>query len=226
MASTKKDPYRFVALHTVKEEIANAITHGIGAAAAVVGAIVLIVFAVMQSDVYRIVSMSIYGGSLILLYLASTLYHALHRPTILYKVRRFLHISDHICIFLLIAGTYTPILLVKMRGSGGWTLFTIVWSIALVGSVVKLFLTGKYNKLTTAAYAMMGWLCVFVLGGVIETMGWGGFGWLLAGGVFYTLGIIPYLWESLPYNHAIWHIFVLGGSVCHFFCILLYVLPS
>jgi hemolysin III len=112
-----------------------------------------------------------------------------------------------------------------MRGDGGWTLFIIIWSIALVGSFIKLFFTGQYNKITTAAYVAMGWLVVFVLGNVIRTMGMAGFAWLLAGGISYTLGVIPYLWEKLPYNHAIWHLFVLGGSVCHFLCILWYVLP-
>lgn len=215
----------FVALHTAREEIANAITHGIGAAAAIVGTVILIVLASLEMDVYRIVSVSIYGGSLILLYMASTLYHAFHRPTVRHRVRRFLHICDHVCIFLLIAGSYTPILLVKMRGDGGWTLLIIIWTIALVGSFIKLFYTGQYNKITTAAYVMMGWLVVFVLGGVIRTMGTEGFAWLLAGGISYTLGVIPYLWEKLPYNHAIWHLFVIGGSVCHFLCILWYVLP-
>ncbi len=215
----------FVALHTAREELANAITHGIGAAAAVVGTIVLVIIAMLGMDVYRIVSMSIYGGSLILLYLASTLYHAFHRPTIRQKVRHFLHVCDHVCIFLLIAGSYTPILLVKMRGSGGWTLFIIIWSLALLGSFLKLFYTGRYNKITTAAYVLMGWLVVFVLENVIRTMGTAGFAWLLAGGISYTLGVIPYLWDRLPYNHAIWHLFVLGGSLCHFLCIFWYVLP-
>ena len=209
--------------HSVSEEMASVVTHSIGVGLSIAGLVILVVTAAIVGDVYRIVGVSIYGASLILLYLASTLYHALQRPNVRQSLRHATHIADHIGIFFLIAGTYTPILLGPMRGHGGWTFLVIIWSLALIGSIIKLFFTGRFNKVTTFAYVAMGWLAVFMLGTLARTMGSMGLMWIVLGGAIYTLGVIPYLWQRLPYNHAIWHLFVLGGSICHFFGILWHV---
>ena len=207
--------------YTVGEEIANSITHGIGAALSVAGLTLLVALAAIYGDVWRVVSFSIYGSSLVLLYLASTLYHSIQHP----KVKRVLRIFDHSAIYLLIAGTYTPFTLVSMRGPWGWTLFGVVWGLALLGIAFKTVFIGKYEKWATAAYVLMGWLVVIAFKQMLITVPPGGIVWLVIGGVVYTLGVIFYAWEKLPYNHAIWHLFVLGGSVCHFFAILFHVLP-
>lgn len=207
--------------YTLGEEIANSVTHGIGTALSVAGLTLLVALAVIYGDVWRVVSFSIYGGSLVLLYLCSTLYHSIQQP----KVKRILRIFDHSAIYLLIAGTYTPFTLVSMRGPWGWTLFGVVWSLALLGIAFKTVFIGKYEKLATAAYVLMGWLVVIAFKQMLVTVPPGGVLWLVIGGVVYTLGVIFYAWEKLPYNHAIWHLFVLGGSACHFFAILFHVLP-
>lgn len=198
--------------YTRREEIANSITHGIGAALSVVGLIVLVILAVIYGDVWRVVSFSIYGGSLILLYLASTLYHSLHHPKVKKVLRRF----DHAAIYVLIAGTYTPFLLVSMRGSLGWPLFILIWGMAAAGIVWKMFFLGKLEILATIIYILMGWMCVFLFKDMMAAIPPLGVTMLVAGGIVYTAGVIFYAWEKLPYNHAIWHLFVLGGSICHF----------
>ena len=207
--------------YTVGEEIANSVTHGIGAALSVAGLTLLVVLAAIYGDVWRVVSFSIYGSSLVLLYLASTLYHSIQQP----KVKRILRILDHSAIYLLIAGTYTPFTLVSMRGLWGWSLFGVVWGLALLGIAFKTVFIGKYEKLATAAYVLMGWMVVIAFKQMLVTVPPGGIVWLVIGGVIYTLGVLFYAWEKLPYNHAIWHLFVLGGSICHFFAILFHVLP-
>jgi hemolysin III len=169
-----------------------------------------------------VVSSSIYGSSLILLYSASTLYHTFQNP----RVKRILRIFDHAAIYLLIAGSYTPFMLVSLRGPVGWTFFGIVWSIALLGIAFKTLFIGRFEKLSTAAYVLMGWICVFVFKEMMATLSPTGLSWLVSGGVVYTLGVIFYAWKKLPYNHAIWHLFVMGGSICHFFAVYLYVLPE
>lgn len=203
------------------EEIANSITHGIGAGLSVAGLTLLVAFASIYGDVWRVVSFSIYGSTLILLYLASTLYHSFQNP----RVKRVFKIIDHAAIYLLIAGTYTPILLVNMRGAWGWTLFVVIWGLTLAGIVLKIFFINRFKKLSTVIYVLMGWLCIVAIKEMIATIPPGGLAWLIAGGITYTLGVIFYVWHKLPYNHAIWHLFVLGGSICHFFAILFYVLP-
>jgi hemolysin III len=207
--------------YTIGEEIANSVTHGIGAGLSVAGLTLLVALAAIYGDVWRVVSFSIYGSSLVLLYLASTLYHSIQHP----KVKRVLRIFDHSAIYLLIAGTYTPFTLVSMRGPWGWTLFGIVWGLALMGIAFKTVFIGRYEKLATAAYVLMGWLVVAAFKEMLVTIPTGGVIWLVVGGVLYTLGVIFYAWQKLPYNHAIWHLFVLGGSICHFFAILFHVLP-
>ncbi|MFZ4657168.1 MAG: PAQR family membrane homeostasis protein TrhA [Caldilineaceae bacterium] len=206
---------------TLGEEIASAVTHGIGTAFSIVGLTLLLVWAAHLEDGWRVVSVSIYGGALIFLYLASTLYHAIqHLAT-----KRVFHILDHVGIFLLIAGTYTPILLIKMRDWQGWLFFGLIWGLALVGAGMKAFFTGRYTKVSTFAYVAMGWLALLLVNALSAAVGMGGMAWLVAGGLSYSLGVIPFLWKRLPFNHAIWHLFVIGGSVCHYVLIWHYILP-
>ncbi|VAW31637.1 FIG01964566: Predicted membrane protein, hemolysin III homolog [hydrothermal vent metagenome] len=207
--------------YTIGEEIANSITHGVGAALSIAGLTLLVVLAAIYGDVWRVVSFSIYGSSLILLYLASTLYHSIQH----HKVKRILRIFDHAAIYLLIAGTYTPFTLVSMRGAWGWSLFGVVWGLALMGIAFKTLFIGRYEKIATAAYVLMGWLVIVAFKQMLLVVPPGGIVWLVIGGVAYTLGVIFYAWDKLPYNHAIWHLFVLAGSISHFFAILFYVLP-
>ncbi|MCB9431527.1 MAG: hemolysin III family protein [Ardenticatenaceae bacterium] len=210
------------AVYTLSEEIANGITHGIGAMLSVAGLTVLVVLAAIYGDAWRIVSFSIYGASLVLLYTASTLYHAIQHP----DAKRIFRIMDHAAIYLLIAGTYTPITLVNMRGPWGWSIFGFVWALAIIGIIFKTMYTGRYDKISTAAYVLMGWICLIGLKEMLVAIPPGGLVWLVAGGVCYTVGVIFYAWQKLPFNHAIWHLFVLGGSMCHFFAILFHVLPG
>lgn len=197
------------------EEIANSVTHGIGTALAVAGLSILVVLAVIYGDVTRIVSFSIYGSSLILLYLASTLYHSIqHR-----EAKKVLRIFDHASIYVLIAGTYTPFLLVSIRGTLGWTLFAVVWGLALLGVAWKIFFIGRLEVLATIVYVLMGWMCLLLFKEMLLKVPPWGVAFLITGGIVYTLGVIFYAWEKLPYNHAIWHLFVLGGSVFHFLAI-------
>jgi hemolysin III len=207
---TWKNPF-----YTRGEEIANSITHGIGTALSIAGLTLLVVLALIYGDAWRVVSFSIYGGSLILLYLASTLYHSLQYP----KIKRVLRKFDHASIYILIAGTYTPFLLISLRGSFGWTFFALIWGLAAAGVVWKMFFVGKWEVLATMIYILMGWMCVFFFRDMASAIPPLGVTMLIAGGVVYTLGVIFYAWQKLPYNHAIWHLFVLGGSACHFIAI-------
>lgn len=209
-------------VETLGEEIASAVTHGIGAALSVAGLVLLIIFSARFADGWRIVSVSIYGGALVFLYLASTLYHAIRHLA----AKQVFHILDHVGIFLLIAGTYTPILLIKLRDQQGWIFFGVIWGLALFGACFKAFFTGRFVKVSTFTYVAMGWLSVFLGSAMIGALGMGGMVWLVAGGLSYSLGVIPFLWERLPFNHAIWHLFVIGGSVCHYVVIWQYVLPA
>ncbi len=209
-------------LYSLGEEIANGITHGLGAGLSVAGLTLLVVLAALYGDVWRVVSFSIYGSTLIILYLASTLYHSFQHP----RVKRVFRIIDHASIYLLIAGTYTPFLLVSMRGAWGWTLLVVIWGLALLGIGFKVLFTHHFQKLSTLAYVLMGWLCVIALKEALVSIPPGGLIWLAVGGVVYTVGVVFYVWKKLPYNHAIWHLFVLGGSMCHYFAILFYLLPA
>ncbi len=207
--------------YTKNEEIANSITHGIGALLSIGGMTVLVVFASLWGDVWRVVSLSIYGTTLIILYLSSTLYHFFSNP----GVKNVFQIFDHSAIFLLIAGTYTPFTLVTIRGGWGWSIFGVIWGIAVIGIVLKTFYTGRFNLVSTILYIVMGWLVVIAIKPIVNNLPGGGIAWLFIGGCCYTFGVIFYAWEKLPYNHAVWHLFVLAGSIAHFFAILLYVLP-
>ncbi len=174
-----------------------------------------------MGDAWRVVSVSIYGGTLVFLYLSSTLYHGIQFP----PAKRVFHVMDHVGIALLIAGTYTPILLIRMRTVQGWIFFGLIWGLAIVGACIKAFFTSRFTGFSTLIYALMGWLSLFIVKALFAAIGTGGMVWLIMGGASYTLGIIPFLWERLPFNHAIWHLFVIGGSFCHFIAILFYVLP-
>lgn len=215
-ASPVQSPY------TLGEEIANSITHGIGAGLSMAGTAVLIVLAALYGDVWRIVSFSIYGTALIILYLASTLYHSFRNP----RLKAAFKIIDHASIYLLIAGTYTPFLLVSLRGTWGWVLFGIIWSLAFSGIVFKIFYINRFRKLSVLVYIFMGWLCVIAFKPMLANVPFGGLIWLAVGGLLYTTGVIFYVWRKLKYTHAIWHLFVLGGSICHYFSILFYLIPN
>jgi len=207
--------------YTEAEEFAHALTHGIGALLSIAGLVMLIVLASLYGTVWHIVSCAIYGATMITLYTASTLYHTVTSPTWKFRMRIF----DHASIFLLIAGTYTPFMLVNLRGPWGWSIFGVVWGLAVVGLVFKLFFTGRFGIVSTVVYILMGWMALIAIKPMLELIPPGGLWLILAGGLAYTGGVVFYAMKKLPYHHAIWHVFVLCGSVCHFLAVLWYVLP-
>lgn len=202
------------------EEIANVISHGIGLLLSIIATILLINKSISFESPAYLLTIIVYGFSLIFLYSASTLYHSSIKP----KLRNRLNVMDHIAIYLLIAGTYTPFTIIIMGGLLGWLIFGIAWAFALVGIILKLFFFGKYNTLSAIAYVVMGWIIVVAIGRLVESLGIPGTIWLFTGGIFYTVGALIYLLEKLPYNHAIFHLFVLAGSISHFISIYWYVL--
>ena len=207
-----------MSVQTKLEEQLNAISHAIGAFLGVAGLVLLIVFDTNKTD-WSLFSVIIYGISIIVLFTASTLYHAVRGE----KRKHYFRIVDHIGIYLLIAGTYTPVLLITLEQSLGWILFWVVWGIAGFGVVLKLFFTGRFEIFSTLLYLAMGWLIVFDFANLYIAIGSSGVLWLYAGGLFYTVGILFYAIHRIPYNHVIWHVFVLAGAISHFFMILLYV---
>lgn len=204
-----------------KEEKLNVISHFIGLILSVIALILLVVYALNYGNSWHVISFSIYGASLIVLYSASTMYHYVQTPSL----RQKLNIFDHSAIYILIAGTYTPFTLVVLQGWVGWTIFGVSWALAIFGVVFKLYYTGKYDKISTIAYVLMGWLIVFAIKPLVNNFPIEGLMWLLAGGLFYTVGAILYSIKSIKYNHAIFHIFVLLGSFSHFMAVFFYVLP-
>lgn len=206
--------------YTVLEEIMNSGTHAVGFGLSVAGLVWLILRAVSLKDSMSLVAVIVFGSSLIALYAASTLYHAV--PC--FNAKKVLRVFDHCAIYLLIAGTYTPFLLVSLRGTTGWALFGVVWGIACVGCAFKAFFTGRFNKVSTAMYVAMGWIVLVAIKPAITHIPVGGLLMMLAGGLLYTFGVFFYANERVPYNHAIWHCFVMGGSAIHFFAVILYVL--
>ncbi|MCS5591123.1 MAG: hemolysin III family protein [Gammaproteobacteria bacterium] len=206
-------------LQSFGEELANSISHGVGAIFALIAAPILVVSAVQQGDIYSIVGSSVFAATMIMLYLASTLYHALPFK----RVTGTFQILDHIAIFLFIAGTYTPFALGVLRGAWGWTIFGLVWSIALAGIIMKLVLGAKYPKISTAIYLSMGWIAIIAIKPLIDSvLPWGMF-WIISGGVAYTVGVIFFIIDTrLPYAHFVWHLFVLLGTVFHFIAVLGY----
>jgi hemolysin III len=207
--------------YSENEELANRLTHGVAAILSAVGMVIMIVFASRSGDPYRIVSASIFCATLSLFYVISTLYHTFRGP----KVRYVFRVLDHAGIFLVIAGSYTPFTLVSLREGHGWTLFWVIWSLALAGAVFKSFMTHRLAFLAPVFYIGLGWLIVIDLEELLTMVPMNGVAWLLAGGLFYTFGIIFYAIDRIPYNHAIWHVFVIAGSVCHYLAVLWYVLP-
>ncbi|MBV6493012.1 MAG: hypothetical protein LDLANPLL_01019 [Turneriella sp.] len=203
----------------MRYELANLFSHGAGLGLAVAGTAFLIVHGVQTSDPTRVVSYSIFGSSMVFLYLASSLYHSLWHP----NIKKILRRMDHSAIFFAIAGTYTPILLVKVGGALGWSFFGIIWGLATIGISFKLIFGHRYEAVSLTAYIVMGWLVVFLVKPIYLALDAPGLWLLLSGGLSYTLGTIFYAMPRLPYHHMVWHLFVLGGSICHYLCIYLYV---
>ncbi len=207
----------------LREEIANSITHGIGALLSIAGLVFLIVLSNIYGDAWHIVSCSIYGATLIILYTASALYHGFQNI----RVKRILKIIDHSAIYLLIAGSYTPFLLVNLRGPWGWSLFGLIWGMALAGVIFKLFFTGRFKSASTIIYLVMGWIVIFAVKPMLTLVPSQGLFWLVAGGLAYSLGVIFYVRdEKMRFGHAIWHLFVLSGSACHFFAVMFSIIPA
>jgi hemolysin III len=206
---------------TEREELVNALTHSVGVLISSAGAAVLIVFATLYGTAWHIVACSIYGTTLVLMFVASTLYHAARTV----HTKHYLNIFDHCAIYLLIAGTYTAFTLTVLRGPLGWTLFGIVWGFALGGIVLKMLFIGQYRILSTIAYLVMGWVVIIAARQLIANVPTGGLLLLLGGGLAYSFGVVFYLWRTLPFNHALWHLFVLAGGVLQYFSVLLYVVP-
>ncbi|MDR0535524.1 MAG: hemolysin III family protein [Puniceicoccales bacterium] len=210
--------------YSIGEEIANSISHGIGAILSVAGLAVLVTFTAIHGDAWAVVSTAVYGSTLILLYMASTLYHFLRGE----QAKRVLRKFDHAAIFLLIAGTYTPFVLgpLRLHGALGWGLFGTVWGLAIAGVVLKFWFTGRFRALSTGIYVGMGWLILVAAKPLFEAMSWPAISLLIAGGACYTGGVVFYTMRRLPYHHAIWHAFVLGGSVCQYFAVLKTMVPG
>ena len=207
--------------YTLGEEIASSVIHGIGIVLGIAGLGVLTAFASLHGDAWHIVGCSIFGAALILLYTTSTLYHSIPLP----RAKAVLRILDHTAIFVLIAGTYTPFLLVNLRGPWGWSLFVAIWGLALLGIVLRVVRGRRSTWLSVGLYLGMGWAVLIAIKPLLNHVAPGGLLLLLLGGLAYTLGVVFYIWRRLPYHHAIWHLFVLAGSILHFFAILFYVIP-
>ncbi len=212
METTQTNKYRQL---STGEEIMNGITHGIGALLSITALVILIIVAGKHGDIWHLVSFSIYGSTLILLYLSSTLYHSFTAPRVKSLFARF----DHVSIFLLIAGTYTPILLTTLRGPWGWSLFGVIWGLALVGAVIRSIYLHRFRKLMVAVYLLMGWMFVIAGKQIYLQMPSVSLTFLILGGVAYSVGVVFYMWRNLKYGHGIWHLFVLAGSILHFFAI-------
>jgi len=207
--------------YSPREERININSHAIGFILSIVASVALVMHAILHGDVWHIVSFSIFGVSLIVLYAASTLYHSAKKS----ELRSRLKIFDHASIYVLIAGTYTPFTLVTLNGSIGWVIFGISWGLALSGIILKLFFTGRYKLVSTLMYILMGWIIVFAIKPLMDNLPLEGLLWLIAGGISYTIGAILYSIKKIKFNHAIFHIFVLIGSYCHFMSVFFYVLP-
>jgi hemolysin III len=207
---------------TMGEEIANSVTHGAGLLASIAALVLLVVWAAATGDPWRITAASVYGATLVLLYAASTLYHALPNARVKVLFQRL----DHAAIYLLIAGTYTPFVLVTLRGGWGWSLFGVVWGLAILGVVLKSVFGVRLAALSTAVYVVMGWLVLIAAAPLAAALPAGGVPWLVAGGVLYTMGVVFFAWEHLRYSHAVWHLFVLAGSAAHFCAVAQYALAA
>jgi len=203
------------------EEIASSMVHGLGVLLSIGGLVMLAIFASLRGNAWHVVSCTVFGATLILLYTTSTLYHTLPGR----RAKRILRTLDHSAIFLLIAGTYTPFTLVNLRGAWGWSLFGVVWGLAVLGIIFKVTMLRRWTGASVVLYLAMGWSVVVAFKPMLAAVAPEGLVLLAAGGLAYTVGVIFYAWESLPFNHAVWHGFVLAGSVFHFFAVLYYVIP-
>lgn len=210
-----KAPYSFM------EEVFNSITHGVGILVSIAALVVMLFFSCRYGSTLHIVSAAVFGTTLVLLYTASTLYHSFQKP----RLKRIFKIMDHSCIYALIAGTYTPFVLVTLRGALGWTIFGIVWSLTVLGILFKVFFINRFKIISTLAYVLMGWIIVVAIKPLVHALPVSAIVWIASGGVVYTLGTIFYSWKKIPYNHAIWHFFVLAGSACHICAVMFYVIP-
>ncbi|MDT0645077.1 hemolysin III family protein [Zunongwangia sp. F260] len=204
------------------EEKLNVISHAFGFGLSIFGLVLLILRADDYGETVHLVSILIFGASMVLLYAASTLYHSAKK----HRLRVRLNILDHSAIYVLIAGTYTPFALVTLQGTSGWIIFGVVWGMALAGIILKFFFTGKYQTLSTIMYVVMGWIIVFAVKPLVENLSFNGLMWLVAGGISYTIGAVLFSLDRIKFNHAIFHMFVLFGTFCHFISIYYYVLPA
>lgn len=205
---------------TPGEEIFNGITHGIGVVLSIAALVILVVFAALKGDGWHVTSFSIFGSSMVILYLSSTLYHSFSKLKIKNLFARF----DHASIFLLIAGTYTPFVLTTLRGALGWTLFGIIWGLAVTGAVIRSIYLSRFRKLMVYIYMVMGWMFLIAIGPIVKNLSGTSVIFLFIGGGCYSLGVIFYAWRNLKYGHGIWHLFVLAGSIMHFFSVLYSIL--
>jgi hemolysin III len=207
--------------YTLGEEIANSVTHGVGIVLAIAGLAVLTAFAARNGNAWHVTASAIFGATLILCFTTSTLYHSVQSE----GIKQVLRVFDHSAVFLLIAGTYTPFMVIGVPGPWGWTILAAVWTLAIVGIALKFFLRGRLHGLIVALYLAMGWLVVIATKPLLENIGAGGVAFLAAGGLAYTVGVIFYKWRRLRYHHAIWHGFVLLGGGLHYFGVLFYLIP-
>jgi hemolysin III len=207
---------------TRAEDLASTITHGIGLALSIAGVSVMVALAALRGGAIHVVTVSLFGAAMLLVYLSSTLYHACRGR----RSEHWLRVLDHTAIYALIAGSYTPFLLVLVRGGWGWSLFGVLWGLTVAGCVFKVFFVRRFEIVSTAVYVAMGWIGLIALGPFLTHLSGGVLWWILAGGLAYTAGVAFYLWDRLPFNHATWHLFVMAGTACHFFAVLLYVVPG
>lgn len=204
------------------EELVNTITHGTGLVASIAGFVFLLVYTILYGNGWHIAACSIYGGSLVSLYAASTLYHGCKSP----RWKRIFRVADHACIYLLIAGSYTPFTLLVLEGAWGWSMFSVIWTFAAVGIIFKFIDVDPISWLTAGIYLVMGWLAVIAVYPLFQALPGDAFALLVAGGLTYSAGTIFYLWEKIPFNHGVWHVFVLAGSALHYFAVCIAALPG
>ncbi|MCX8002856.1 MAG: hemolysin III family protein [Anoxybacillus mongoliensis] len=209
----------FTHTFTKEEEIVHAITHGVGAVFSIAALVILTVTATMYGNAWHVVSFTLFGGTMLILYLSSTIVHALPKG----RWKRLFEIFDHSAIYFFIAGTYTPFLFLAVKGAIGWTLFGIVWGLALVGTVFKCFFVNRFLYTSTIIYIIMGWLIVFAWKPLVSSLSLEGVVYLVIGGILYTIGAVFYVWRGFKFHHAVWHLFVLGGSVAHFFAVFVLI---
>jgi hemolysin III len=207
--------------YTPREELANCLTHAFGLGLALIGLVFLVTLAALRGEVRHVVACAVYGSALVLLYGASTLYHAVRSR----RAKRWLRILDHSSIYVLIAGSYTPFTLITLRGGWGWSLFALVWGLAVAGVAFKVLFTGRFQRLSVGIYLVMGWLAVVALKPLVTSLPTAGLAWLGAGGLAYTAGVWFYARERMPFGHAIWHLFVIAGSACQYLSIYYSVIP-